>query len=301
VESGKLLEEIKKSGFKILILSGGEPLLRDDIFEIAGYAAKIGLHPVLGTNGTLLTPEAAVKLRDAGVTGVAVSLDSVDCDRHDDFRNSSGAWRKAVEGIKNAQNSGLRVQINMTLTGHNSDEFGKMADFAVELGVQSLHPFFLVPAGRGKGLEEDSLKQANYFRMIRTVLEKQKSVPVEMKPTCAPQFMPMARDKAIPMRFSRGCLAGIAYCCILPDGDVNICPYLPVKAGNVRDTPFDRIWAESGIFRKLRDFSEYEGRCGKCPDIGICGGCRARAFYYNNSNYMAQEPWCYKTGGAFYG
>ena len=170
-----------------------------------------------------------------------------------------------------------------------------MADFAVKNGVQAVHPFFLVPTGRGKDIEEEAVKSENYFKMIKTVLEKQKVVPIELKPTCAPQFMPMAKEMDIPMRYSRGCLAGIAYCCIIPNGDVHICPYLPISTGNIREKSFDKIWKESEIFNKLRDFSKYEGKCGKCGSVEICGGCRARAYYYSEGNYMAEEPWCYKS------
>lgn len=128
--------------------------------------------------------------------------------------------------------------------------------------------------------------------MIRTVMEKQGNVDLELKPTCAPQFVPIAKDMGISTRFTRGCIAGISYCCILPNGDVHICPYLPVKVGNVRENPFNKIWVQSKIFGKLRNFGEYEGRCGECSSIDICGGCRARAYYYNDGNFMSEDPWC---------
>lgn len=293
-EGKKLLDQIKSAGFKLLILSGGEPLLRPDIFELASYADKIGVRPVVGTNGTRLTIETADRLKASGVTGVSISLDSSSPGFHNQFRNSPNAWEKAVEGINNSLEAGLRVQVNITITESNFDQFEKTVDFVTGLGVQALYPFFLVPTGRGKNIEEESLKQERYFNVIKAVLEKQKTVPIEIKPTCAPQFMPMARDMGLNMRYTRGCIAGISYCCILPDGDVNICPYLPVKVGNVREKPFDEIWKESEIFNTLRDFSKYEGRCGGCPEINTCGGCRARAYYYNDGNFMAEEPWCYK-------
>lgn len=294
-EEGKtLLNQIKTAGFKLIIFSGGEPLVRKDIFELILYAKEIGLIPVLGTNGILLTEDMCKKLKNSGLSGLAVSLDSTDSYYHDKFRNLSGAWKKSVQGIKNSIDSGIRVQINMTLTKNNIKDFEKMADFAEEIEAHALHPFFLVPTGRGKDIEEDSIKSSSYFNMIKTVLDKQKKVTIELKPTCAPQFMPMAKDLEIPMRYSRGCLAGISYCCILPNGEVHICPYLAVSIGNVRETSFDKLWKESKIFNELRDYSKYEGRCGACNSVDICGGCRARAYYYSNGNYMAEEPWCYK-------
>jgi putative heme d1 biosynthesis radical SAM protein NirJ2 len=290
----RLLGEIKAAGFRMVIFSGGEPLLRDDLCELAAHAAGLGLRPALGTNGILLSAEVAAALRDAGIAGVAVSLDSRDSAYHDRFRNAPGAWEAAVRGIRNALAAGLRVQINTTLTGNNFDQFPALTDFAAELGVQALHPFFLVPTGRGRNLAEDALKSGQYFRMIETILEKQKESAIELKPTCAPQFIPMAKEMGLAMRFTRGCLAGVAYCCILPDGEVHVCPYLPVTAGNVTEQPFDAIWRDSGTFRALRDYQAYQGRCGQCADIGSCGGCRARAYYYSGGDYLAEEPWCFR-------
>lgn len=291
-ECKTLIDEIQSAGFKILILSGGEPLLREDIFELASYAFQRGLRTALGSNGTLITSKVAKRLVESKLSVVSISLDSLQCEYHDKFRNVTGAWEKAVFGIKNALAAGLRVQVNTTLTENNFHQFEDIVDFVADLGVNALHPFFLVPTGRGKEIEEDSLKREKYFEMIKTVMEKQKNVSIELKPTCAPQFMPIAKDMGIPMRFTRGCIAGISYCCILPNGDVHICPYLPVKVGNVSEKPFNEIWAQSSVFKKLRNFEEYEGRCGQCSSINICGGCRARAYYYNDGNFMSEDPWC---------
>jgi radical SAM protein with 4Fe4S-binding SPASM domain len=293
-EGKTLLDQIKMAGFKLVILSGGEPLLRKDIYELASHAVKIGLRPVMGSNGILITKDVADKLLASGITGIAISLDSPSREYHDLFRGCEGAWEQTIQGIKNSLTAGLRVQINTTLTENNFDQFEAITDFVIDLGVQALHPFFLIPTGRGKNIAQDSLKREKYFQMIETILQKQKETSIEIKPTCAPQFLPMAKEMEIPMRFTRGCLAGVAYCCILPNGDVHICPYLPVKVGNVLEKPFQEIWSDSEIFKTLRNYQKYEGRCGKCPHIDICGGCRARAYYYSDNNYMAEEPWCYR-------
>jgi putative heme d1 biosynthesis radical SAM protein NirJ2 len=292
-----LLEQIVKAGFKLLILSGGEPLLRQDLFDLASYAVSIGLRPVLGSNGILIDQLMADKIFASGVKGIAISLDSASALYHDRFRGQIGAWEKTIQGIKNSIAAGLRVQINTTLTENNFDQFSNIVDLVTDMGVQALHPFFLVPTGRGVNIEEESLKKEQYFKMIDMILRKQKETRIELKPTCAPQFLPMAKEMGLQMRFTRGCLAGVGYCCILPNGDVHICPYLPVKVGNVKEVPFDKIWEQSAIFKNLRDYQKYEGRCGKCPNVTICGGCRARAYYYNQENYMAEEPWCYRFRG----
>ena len=294
-EGKRLLEGIGRAGFRLVILSGGEPLLRPDLPELIAYARCLGLRTAIGTNGTLLDRETAVRLRGAGLSGAAVSLDSGEPAFHNEFRNRPDAWERAIEGIRHSQAAGLSVQINMTLTEDNAGHFAAVADLAEELGVKALHPFFLVPTGRGRRLEEDMLRQARYYEVLRAVLDRSRTGTLEIKPTCAPQFLPMARDLELPLRYTRGCLAGTAYCCVLPDGDVHICPYLPVKAGSVREAPFDAIWQTSAVFGRLRDYSRYGGACGKCPDVGLCGGCRARAYVYHEGNYMAEEPWCYKS------
>lgn len=293
-EEGKnLIAEIKRAGFRMLILSGGEPLLRDDIFEMVAVARKEGLIPAMGTNATLLSREVADELFKSGLKGVAISVDSLDKKYHDEFRGQVGAFDKAQEGIDNALAAGLRVQINMTVTEKNQEEFANLVSYYEKKGVHAIHPFFLVPTGRALSMEEDSLREVAYFSMIRSVLELQGTTSLELKPTCAPQFMPMAHEMGLSQRFTRGCLAGTAYCCVLPEGQVNICPYLPVEAGNVRNEPFDKIWESSPVFLKLRDIKNYEGECGRCEYAHICGGCRARAFYYKG-NYLAEEPWCFK-------
>ncbi|WP_410767905.1 radical SAM protein [Fontibacillus sp. BL9] len=293
-EGRRLIDQIKEAGFRLLIFSGGEPLIRGDLTELVAYAASIGLKPAIGSNGTLLTAAKARELKDAGLGGIAISIDSADPASHNRFRNAADGWEKAVEGIRHAQAAGLKVQINMTLKEDNVDDFEQVAQLAEELNVASLHPFFLVPTGRAVHIEEEALKHERYYIVLRKVLLKQQGTRIEIKPTCAPQFMPLAKNMNMEMRYTRGCLAGVAYCSILPDGDVHICPYLPVKVGNVRETPFADIWRDNPVFQDLRNFKKYEGACGSCPDVRTCGGCRARSFYYSGGNFLAEEPWCHK-------
>lgn len=289
-EGFQLIEQIKATGkFKILILSGGEPLLRKDLEELAAHAKGQGLIPVLGTNGTLLTKERAKSLKKAGIAAVGISIDAVNREQHDAFRQRDGAFDKAIEGIKNAIDVGLRVQINPTITKDNVNDLEKFITLARELGATAVHPFFLVEAGRGKCLSDNALSDQNYFEALETVMDLQKTSDIELKPTCAPQFMSIAKEMDMPLRFTRGCLAGISYCCILPNGDVHVCPYLPLEAGNVRTESFETIWASSPIFLKLRDKEEYKGNCGTCSHHSICGGCRARA-YYKTGDFLDQDP-----------
>ncbi|ADG82003.1 putative heme d1 biosynthesis radical SAM protein NirJ2 [Thermincola potens] len=291
-EEGKaLLDEIAKAGFKIMIFSGGEPFMREDIFDLVAHAKKLGLHPVFGTNGTLITPDVAKKLKELGVMGVGISLDSLDKEKHDNLRKLKGAWDGAVQGMINCREAGVPFQVHTTLMDWNYDEAEAITDFAVEIGAKAHHFFFLVPTGRAKNIEEESLRAEQYENILTRIMKKQQEVDIELKPTCAPQFMRIAKQMGMDLRFGRGCLAGISYCIISPKGKVQPCAYMDMEIGNVRETPFSEIWANSEVFKTLRTM-DYKGGCGTCGYKKICGGCRARAAFYHDGDYMAEEPWC---------
>ena len=297
-----LLEQIAKAGFKIMIFSGGEPLLRPDIVELVAHATSLGLRPVFGTNGTLITPELAKQLKEAGAMGMGISLDSLDKAKHDEFRKFPGAWDGAVQGMENCREVGLPFQIHTTVMDWNAHEVEAITDFAVEIGAVAHHFFFLVPTGRAVSIEEESLRAEAYEDILTRIMQKQQTVNIELKPTCAPQFMRIAKQMGIDMRFSRGCLAGTAYCIIGPKGQVQPCAYLNISLGDVRETPFDEIWRNNEVLQTLRTL-DYKGGCGSCQYKRACGGCRARAAYYNDGDYMAEEPWCLYHGrkGVQYG
>ncbi|MDI6812007.1 MAG: putative heme d1 biosynthesis radical SAM protein NirJ2 [Desulfitobacteriaceae bacterium] len=286
-----LLEGIARAGFKIMIFSGGEPLLRPDIVELVAYAKALGLRPVFGTNGTLLTLELAQKLKAAGAMGMGISLDSLDQQKHDTFRHYPGAWEEAVRGMRNCREVGLPFQIHTTVMDWNAHELEAITDFAVAEGAVAHHFFFLVPTGRAVSIEEESLRAEAYEEVLTRIMKKQQTVDIELKPTCAPQFMRIAKQMGMDVRFGRGCLAGTHYCIIGPKGIVQPCAYLNIPLGDVRITPFDKIWRDHEVFQTLRTL-EYTGGCGSCEFKRICGGCRARAAYYHEGDYMAEEPWC---------
>lgn len=290
-EGKRLIEEIARAGFKIMIFSGGEPLMREDIFELVEYAALQGLRPVLGSNGSLVTRETARRLVAAGAMGIGISLDSIDREKHDRFRRYSGAWKEALRGMRNCREEGLNFQVHTTAMEWNYDEIEALTDLAVEIGAAAHHIFFLVPTGRAVNIEEEALRAEKYERLIRRILDKQQQVTIELKPTCAPQFVRIARQKGMQMRFQRGCLAGLSYCIISPRGVVQPCAYLNLEAGNVREQPFDEIWKSSPLFKHLRS-QEYGGKCGGCDYVAACGGCRARAYYYHHGDYLAADDWC---------
>lgn len=293
-EGKTLIDQIAGAGFKIMIFSGGEPLMRDDIFTLVNHARERGLRPVFGTNGTLITGKVAQKLKDSGAMAMGISLDSTDPEKHDQLRATPGAWEGAINGMRACREAGLPFQIHTTVMDWNMNEVEKLTDLAVEIGAIGHHIFFLVPTGRAVDIEEESLRAEQYEDLLQRIMKKQGEINIELKPTCAPQFMRIASQMGIKTRFSKGCLAGISYCIISPKGIVQPCAYLNIPAGNVREKPFGDIWRDSEIFKALRT-ENYSGGCGSCRYKKICGGCRARAYYYHN-DYMAEEPWCLYQG-----
>ncbi len=290
-EAKKLIHQISQAGFRIMIFSGGEPLLRSDIFELVVEAKKQGMRPVFGTNGTLLEPETTTRLKESGAQAMGISLDSYDEKKHDAFRGWSGAFKKTIAGMENCKKAGLPFQIHTTVMDWNYDQIEQITDFAVKMGASAHHIFFLVPTGRATELSDEIMKAEKYEALLERIIERQPAIPIELKPTCAPQFMRIAHQKGIKTRFSRGCIAGISYCLIGPTGNVQPCAYLNMNLGNVREIPFDQIWKESEVFKKLRS-QQYSGNCGDCAYQKICGGCRARAAFYHKGDFMADEPWC---------
>ena len=290
-EARALIDQIAAAGFKIMIFSGGEPLMRPDIYDLVAYAASKGLRPVFGTNGTLITPEVAGHLKESGACAMGISLDSLDRAKHDSFRGLEGAWDATVAGMRACREVGLPFQIHTTVLDWNEHEVCDITDFAVEHGAIAHYIFFLIPVGRGKYINDTSLKVAANERLLRQIMAKQAEVSIDVKPTCAPQFTRVAEQLGVKTRFERGCLAGLTYCIVSPEGVVRPCAYMTEEAGNVREQPFDEIWKTSPVFERLRT-REYGGSCGTCDFRAGCGGCRARAAYYHDGDFMAQDDYC---------
>ncbi len=295
-EARALIDQIAAAGFKVMIFSGGEPLMRPDIYELVAYAVGKGLRPVFGTNGTLITPEVATRLKQAGACAMGISLDSLDAAKHDAFRGMAGAWEATVAGMRACREAGLPFQVHTTALDWNEGEICDITDFAVELGAVAHYVFFLIPVGRGKYINDTSLEVAANERLLRRLMAKQAEAPIDVKPTCAPQFTRVAEQMGVETRFARGCLAGLTYCIVSPEGVVRPCAYMEQEAGNVRERPFDQIWRTSPVFERLRTRS-YAGSCGTCDYRQGCGGCRARAAYYHEGDFMAQDDYCAHSRG----
>jgi radical SAM protein with 4Fe4S-binding SPASM domain len=306
-EGKRLIDQICEVSHPLLILSGGEPLLRTDIYELIEYGTRKGLRMGLGSNGTLIDDSVAKKLKQSGIKTVSISLDSHIPDHHDDFRGVRGSWQKAINAIKALRENDVLVQVNTTLTQQNYDEIDDIMSMVEQLGVENFHLFFLVPTGRGKKIAD--ITPTMYEDMIRNTFAKTVRHKLNVKPSCAPQFMRIAKDMNLDMRqWVRGCMAGMYYCRVYPNGEITPCPYLPIKLGNVREKSFKDIWFGSKVFKKIRDFNSLEGKCGLCEYRSICGGCRARAYGLSTDfvdycgdlhepaelkgDYMKEDPWC---------
>jgi len=274
----------------MLILSGGEPLLRTDIFDIARYARDRGVRVSLATNGTLLTPEAVEKINGAGIIRVSISLDGPAPDIHDAFRGR-GSFDLAMRGIETLRGR-VDFQINMTVTKENLNVVGATMDLAEKLGAVAFHLFFLVPTGRGR--EEELATPGEQDEILRQVARDSRNRKIEVKVTCAPQYGRIAREVLAESErrgvLGSACLAGTNFVFISRTGDVTPCGYLPIVTGNVREEKFSDIWESSPVFVDLRK-RELVGRCGGCDRRKVCGGCRARA-YALTGDYLESDPLC---------
>ncbi len=314
-ECYRLIDQILEVGRPIIILTGGEPLVRKDVFQIARYGVSRGLRVVMGTNGTLITEEISSQMKTIPISRVGISLDFPTANLQDDFRGKAGAFEAAMAGIANARRTGLEVQINCTVTRLNVTCLDELLSLALDVGAVAFHPFLLVPTGRGKGLESVELSPQEYEQTLNWIYDKQLELGdrIFFKPTDAPHYLRVVsqRRKAAMVNaasssqntgsaaghghptnaITRGCLAGTGFCFISHQGKVKGCGYLDVEAGDIRKQTFSQIWADSPLFSRLRDLSGIKGKCGRCEYKRICGGCRARA-YESTGDYLEAEPYC---------
>lgn len=277
----------------IFILSGGEPLLRDDLTTIAAFASGRGATVVVGTNGTLLTDNRIASLKAAGVTGVAVSVDSLDPGRHDRFRHGVGSYEATTAALERLRTHRLDFIIQTTVNKGNRRELGRLVAWAAEQGAVAFNGYFLVRTGRATRLSD--LDPEGYEAVLAELVEHHRTYLGRMmvRAKCAPHFMRLlhrgAPDSPI-LNYQTRCPCGTQYCRITPDGKLTPCPYLPVEAGDLRRQSFAEVWSGSLVFRALRA-GALGGKCGRCEYRLLCGGCRARA-YALEGDYLAADPSC---------
>jgi len=277
----------------LLILSGGEPLLRRDLTEIAQYASSNGATVVVGTNGTLLTDERIAALKQAGVRGVAVSVDSLRPSYHDNFRHGRGALADVQAALGRLRAARLDFIVQTAVTKGNRAELDRLVAWSADEGAVSFNCYFLVTTGRGASLSD--LAPADYEAVLADLARWERAYRGRMlvRAKCAPHFMRHVyqTDLGSPvLHYQTRCPCGTQYCRITPDGKLTPCPYLPEVAGDLRTQSFADIWRSAPLFRRLRE-GELGGKCGACEYRVVCGGCRARAFALEG-DVLAADPSC---------
>ncbi len=299
----EILGQIRSVGTPIVILTGGEPLLREDLFDLAEHGTRMGLRMVMATNGSLLSPGIIEKMKSSGIMRVSVSIDGANEHQHDRFRMVDGAFSRSMDGIRLLKDADVEFQINTTVTQHNVGDVKDILDMSVRLGAAAHHLFLLVPTGRAREMVNQEIDAAEYEKLLRWFYHMRDKVPLHLKATCAPHYYRVLRQEARAKgekvdfgtygldAMTRGCLGGTAFCFISHDGIVQPCGYLELNCGDLKNSSFESVWSNSGIFNQLRDFSAYKGKCGKCGYLRHCGGCRARAFE-STGDFLAEEPLC---------
>jgi len=307
-ESVSLVDELADLKIPILIFTGGEPLLSRNFYALAFHAREVGLRTVISTNGTLITTEVARLLAEAGIRYVGVSLDSADPKKHDAFRGVAGAHARALQGLKNARDAGLKTGLRITLTRDNWQDVPALLNLAIQENIPRFCLYHLVPTGRGAEIAERDVtpeQRRSVIRLLVEAAEELKGEDIEILTTDSPMdgaFLmeilkddPRREDVRKLLTNAGGCSTGVKVANINHKGDVHPCHFMPqVVVGNVRLRSFRDIWIDnpSPELLALRDVkSHLKGACGKCDYLELCGGCRQKAYYYNG-DLLAEDPTC---------
>ncbi len=302
-EGKKLISDLATvPEFRMCAFTGGEPLVREDIFELLAYAHGLGFSCTIATNGTLVDRDCAIRLRDCGVAIAAVSLDGCSAGTHDAVRGVKGAFEGAIEGIHALHRAGIPIHINITAMTRNLGEIPAIVELVDGLDAAIILVYQLVPIGRGEKIGDFALGAEANGQLVRFMAEAQQSSRAIIEPVAAPQYFAYILDRngitgGMALRLAgslfHGCSAGRGFVYIRPDGTVVPCPFLPVPCGNVRERPFSEIWRESPVLERLRGReTSLKGKCGSCPFRTVCGGCRARA-YAATGDFLQEDPSCF--------
>ena len=291
----KSLSEVPE--FRMLVFTGGEPLVRKDIFELTSYATELGFSVVMATNATLINKKIARKLKENGVLGIAASIDSVNPKQHDEYRGVPNAFKLAIQGIKNAAEEGLYIQINITLSKRNLSQLEDLLKLADKLNSDAVLLYQLIPVGRGSELMKETLTAKEFLSVIKRLKKIQGEIKTVVAPVGLPEYYAYlygTSNRIFPESLNgsyHGCIAGRGMFYIKPNGDVWPCAFIPVSAGNLLKQSALEIWRKSYVFNVLRDRNNLKGYCHECKYRDVCGGCRARALAYTG-DLLASDPEC---------
>jgi len=309
-EEGKhLIDRIAALKVPVFVLTGGDPIKRPDLFELIGHARAVGVRVSLTPSATpLLTRDVVVRLKEAGLARLAVSMDGASADTHDAFRGMTGSFARTLDAVRWANEIGLPVQINTTFSRRNIGEIDEIVALMEKLKITLWSVFFLVPTGRGK--LNDLLSADEFESVFAKIYSLSKTATFDIKTTEAQHYRRfMLQQKVVERRagsaFSsshekaedaigrapRGLNDGKGFVFISHTGEVFPSGFMPLSAGNVRLQDLAVIYKESSLFKDLRDTSKLEGKCGSCEFKEICGGSRARA-HALTGNPHAEEPCC---------
>jgi MoaA/NifB/PqqE/SkfB family radical SAM enzyme len=283
-EAKRVIAEIAEAGARLLIFDGGEPLMRDDIYQLIAHAQSVGLQPTLGTNATLLSTEAAERMKKAGIRSLAISLHGAEAKSHDDFCGMEGGWERAMAGIQNVATAGIPFQINTCIHHYNLAQFDAIVSLARNLRAVAIEIFRFIPTGRGKEHPDLALTSDEQQWLVSQIIQHQLQ-DRNMVYRCVgiPQFWveveKRVTDKEAMSRFIRSCCgAASRYCCVFYEGTVYPCMVLQKRAGNIREKSFQEIWQESDVLKRLRDRDKLEGKHRQCAYRELCGGARCVVF-----------------------
>jgi len=313
-EAKEFITDLSEMKAPVLLFSGGEPLLRRDIFELGKFSVDSNLRVVLSTNGTLITPEIALKIKDAGFQYAGVSIDGMP-KTHDDFRAMDGAFAAAIDGMRNCMTIGVKTGVRFTINKFNQDELEKIIDLVVKEGIPRFCMYHLVYSGRGFGLMSTDTSLIEKRKTIEFLVDKtlelyKKGVEVELLTVdnhadgvyiynYLKKTDPERADEVMQLlQMHGGCSAGTKFANVDPQGNVHPCQFWQHETlGNVKERKFSEIWNDehNQLLIQLRQKSDLiKGRCGSCDFKSVCGGCRIRAEVVSN-DLWAEDPACYLT------
>ena len=291
----KIIASIAEFAKPILILTGGEPMERPDLYEIIEYAKEKGLRVVMATCGYLLDDNSIAKLKKAGISALSFSIDGANAETHDHFRDTTGAFNTVMRAAEMARNAKMPFQINTTIHKQNAGELIGIAELAKRLGAICFNTFMLVPTGRATEMDDAVLDPVQYEYILNELLRIKLKKEIDVRVTCGPAFARIceqAKTRGLVAE-STGCMGGKGFGFISFKGDVQTCGFLDVPAGNLVDNSYNfaKIWRESKFLNEIRDTAKFEGKCGECEYVEVCGGCKARAMAMMG-NYLAGDPIC---------
>ncbi|MBL0212256.1 MAG: radical SAM protein [Holophagaceae bacterium] len=285
----RVVDEMSDWGVVDLAVSGGEPLLRGDIFEVLQHIRLCGLSAGVGSNGGKLSPVQARKLGDSGINRFQVSLDGLE-DQHDTLRRWPGLFQTAVKTIRQASEAGLRVHVCCTINKLNHLHLERFTKFVATLPVARLNLSRFVPTGRGTS--QLDLSKDEWHTVVAQCIALRSAFQgrLDIVSHLAQQILVDSDLAELPGFI--GCQAGIGQGCLTANGTILPCVLLPVPVGNIRDGSFREIWLNSPIINNLHDRARFDRKCSQCSVVSRCGGCRAVA-YANTGDYLAADSRCW--------